>query len=99
MWLNPQTWSVISGFANEEQAKLALDNVYNLLNTEYGAMVMYPPYKEHAFDGALMLLFNACTKEMLESFLNLKAGLFQLKLYQVMVTGLTNIIRSVILLK
>ena len=51
MWLNPQTWSVISGFANEEQAKLALDNVYNLLNTEYGAMVMYPPYKEHAFDG------------------------------------------------
>ena len=63
MWLNPQTWSVISGFANEEQAKLALDNVYNLLNTEYGAMVMYPPYKEHAFDGALMLLFNACTKE------------------------------------
>jgi len=63
MWLNPQSWSVISGFASEEQAKLAMDNVYNILNTEYGAMLMYPPYKEHAFDGALMLLFNACAKE------------------------------------
>ena len=26
-------------------------------------MLMAPPYKEHAFDGALMLLFNASTKE------------------------------------
>ncbi|NLK21403.1 MAG: N,N'-diacetylchitobiose phosphorylase [Epulopiscium sp.] len=63
MWLNPQSWSIISGFADENQAKLALDNVYNILNTEYGVMVMYPPYKNHAFDGALMLLFNPCTKE------------------------------------
>ena len=63
MWLNPQSWSVISGLATPEQADLALDSVFRELNTDYGAMVMYPPYKEHAFDGALMLLFNACTKE------------------------------------
>lgn len=33
------------------------------LNTEYGVRLMFPPYREHAFDGALMLLFNAGTKE------------------------------------
>ncbi|MBR0146459.1 MAG: N,N'-diacetylchitobiose phosphorylase [Eubacterium sp.] len=63
MWLNPQSWAVISGLATPEQADLALDSVNRELNTDYGCMVMYPPYREHAFDGALMLLFNACTKE------------------------------------
>lgn len=63
MWLNPQSWSVISGFASEEQSAKAMDNVYKLLNTKYGAMLMAPPYKDHAFEGALMLLFNASTKE------------------------------------
>ncbi len=63
MWLNPQSWSVISGFASEEQAKLAMDSVERELNTPYGAMVMYPAYDNHGFDGALMLCFNKCTKE------------------------------------
>ena len=53
MWLNPQTWSVISGLATEEQAKKALDSVYRELNTKYGARVMAPSYVDHAFDGAL----------------------------------------------
>ena len=63
MWLNPQSWSVISGFASEEQSDLALESVHRELNTDYGVMLMAPAYKEHAFDGALMLLFNASTKE------------------------------------
>lgn len=63
MWLNPQSWSIISGFASEEQAKLAMDNVYSRLNTEYGAILMDPPYHEHAFDGALAVIYNAGTKE------------------------------------
>lgn len=63
MWLNPQSWSVISGFADGEKAEKAMDSVERELNTPYGAMVMYPPYKNHAFDGALMMCFNACTKE------------------------------------
>ena len=63
MWLNPQSWSVISGFASDAQAKLAMDSVERELNTPYGAMVMYPPYVEHGFDGALMQCFNKCTKE------------------------------------
>lgn len=63
MWLNPQSWSVISGLATDEQADKALESVGKYLNTDYGVMLMAPAYKEHAFDGALMLLFNASTKE------------------------------------
>lgn len=63
MWLNPQSWSVISGLANEAQADLALQNVYDKLNTEYGAILMDPPYHAHAFEGALAVIYNAGTKE------------------------------------
>ncbi len=63
MWLNPQSWSVISGFASKEQGEKAMDSVERELNTPYGAMVMYPPYVEHGFEGALMQCFNKCTKE------------------------------------
>lgn len=63
LWLNPQSFSVISGYASKEQADLALDNVYNRLNTEYGAMLMNPPYHKEAFDGALAVIYNAGTKE------------------------------------
>lgn len=63
MWLNPQSWAVISGLADKEQAEKALDTVYKELNTPYGARVMAPSYKEHAFEGALALLFNGSTKE------------------------------------
>lgn len=63
MWLNPQSWAVISGFSSPEQATLSMDSVDRELNTPYGAMVMYPPYFNHGFDGALMQCFNKCTKE------------------------------------
>lgn len=63
MWLNPQSWAVISGFATEEQADTALNTVYERLNTQYGAILMDPPYHEHAFDGALAVIYNAGTKE------------------------------------
>ena len=63
MWLNPQSWSVISGLASKEQAELALESVHRELNTPYGVRLMAPSYVDHAFDGALMLLFNPSTKE------------------------------------
>ncbi len=63
MWLNPQSWAVISGLATDEQADIALNSVYERLNTEYGAILMDPPYHEHAFDGALAVIYNAGTKE------------------------------------
>lgn len=63
MWLNPQSWAVISGLATDEQADTVLDTVYQRLNTEYGAVLMDPPYHKHAFDGALAVIYNAGTKE------------------------------------
>lgn len=63
MWLNPQSWGVISGFATEEQADTALDTVYKRLNTEYGAILMDPPYHKHAFEGALAVIYNPGAKE------------------------------------
>ncbi len=63
MWLNPQSWSVISGLATERQAELAMENVYKRLNTGYGAILMDPPYHLHAFDGALAVIYNPGSKE------------------------------------
>ena len=63
IWLNPQSWAVISGLATEEQANTVLDTVYQRLNTEYGAILMDPPYHSHAFEGALAVIYNAGTKE------------------------------------
>ena len=41
----------------------ALNNVYERLNTKYGAILMDPPYHAHAFDGALAVIYNQGTKE------------------------------------
>ena len=63
MWLNPQSWSVISQFASPEQAEKAMESVHSILNTPYGAKLLEPPYVDHYFDGALMHIFNPDTKE------------------------------------
>jgi cellobiose phosphorylase len=63
MWLNPQSWGIISGMSTKEQAIASMDSVYRELNTPYGIMVMYPAYENHAFQGALMLCFNNGVKE------------------------------------
>ena len=63
MWLNPQSWAVISGLATKEQAEKALESVHRELNTKYGVRLMAPSYVDHAFKGALAILFNPSTKE------------------------------------
>ncbi len=63
MWLNPQSWGVISGISTEEQAEVSLEKVHEILNTPYGVSLLYPPYEKHFFNGALMTLFNPYTKE------------------------------------
>ena len=45
MYINSQSWSVISGFANVERAKTALDSVNKFLNTENGLKLSYPSYE------------------------------------------------------
>jgi len=63
MWVNPQSWGIISGLSTKEQAVASMDSVYNELSTPYGIMVMHPAYAEHAFNGALMQCFNNGVKE------------------------------------
>lgn len=63
MWLNPQSWAVISGAATGEQKEAILNTVYDKLNTPNGVELMAPCYRKHAFDGAAMILFNPTTKE------------------------------------
>lgn len=63
MWLNPQTWAVISGAATPDQADTILDTANAKLNTKYGVKVMGPAYHKEVFDGARMVLFNGTTKE------------------------------------
>ncbi|GHU88609.1 N,N'-diacetylchitobiose phosphorylase [Clostridia bacterium] len=63
MWLNPQSWAVISGFATKEQTETILETVNKELNTKYGLRLMTPSFHEHPFEGALALLFNPSTKE------------------------------------
>lgn len=63
IWLEPQCWSVISGFADNERGQTAMETVNKKLNTEYGARIFTPPYKHYAFDGALMQVYNPSVKE------------------------------------
>jgi cellobiose phosphorylase len=63
MWLNPQSWAVISGFANKMQINRALKSVEEILDTPYGVKLLEPPYMEHPFDGSLMKVFNLDLKE------------------------------------
>ncbi len=63
MWLNPQSWAVISRAVNGTQAEAIMQTAYEKLNTPYGMQLMAPSYRHEAFDGARMLLFNPGTKE------------------------------------
>ena len=63
MWLNPQSWAVISGAATPEQAEAILETANAQLNTPYGLELMQPSYRYEYFEGARMRLFNPGTKE------------------------------------
>ncbi len=45
IWTNGQSWPVLSGFAEPERAKAALDSVERLLNTKHGIKLSSPGYK------------------------------------------------------
>jgi len=63
LWLNPQTWAVLSGHANPEQGRIVLDNIRQHLFTDYGLMIIDPPYTKTDVDVIKAPLFNASTKE------------------------------------
>ncbi|MDP3804116.1 MAG: glycosyl transferase, partial [Candidatus Omnitrophota bacterium] len=45
--LLPQAWAVMSGVADRKRAEACMDEVKKRLDTEYGIMLMTPPYKEY----------------------------------------------------
>ena len=44
IYLNGQSWPVISGFASPERARMAMDAVYEKLNTKYGIKLSAPGF-------------------------------------------------------
>ncbi|MDR1536397.1 MAG: N,N'-diacetylchitobiose phosphorylase [Clostridiales bacterium] len=63
LWLNPQSWAVISGFASGKRAETILNAVNLELNTEYGVKLFDPPFRIFGLPVARMTLFNPGTKE------------------------------------
>jgi cellobiose phosphorylase len=45
IYANGQSWPVLSGFADSERARAALDSVERLLNTKHGIKLAWPGYK------------------------------------------------------
>ncbi|KAI0846105.1 glycoside hydrolase family 94 protein [Daldinia vernicosa] len=44
IWLNPQTWSILSGAASKEQITRMLPQVDSQMGTPYGVVMFAPPY-------------------------------------------------------
>lgn len=44
IYLNPQTWAVISGIASDDRAQAAMRQVDSLLDCPYGSLTLYPAY-------------------------------------------------------
>ena len=75
LWLNPQSWAVISGLADNDRGEKVLDLVYQELNTAYGAKLMRPPFQQAGFPGALAIVYNSSTKENGSVFLQTQGWL------------------------
>jgi N,N'-diacetylchitobiose phosphorylase len=63
LWLNPQSWSVISGHAGNERTGKVLNIVHDRLATEYGVMICDPPYTKEELRVIRAVLFNPSMKE------------------------------------
>lgn len=63
IFMNPQSWCVISGHASPEKARKAMDAVKEHLDTEYGIMVCAPPYDKTDFNVIRATLMNKGMKE------------------------------------
>lgn len=50
IYLNPQSWAVISGIADTDRANIALKKAKEILGTEFGLVLLYPAYKAHRPD-------------------------------------------------
>jgi cellobiose phosphorylase len=63
IFLNPQSWAVLSGHADPGRAASAMQAVRDRLATEYGLMICDPPYIETDYNVMRAALFNPGMKE------------------------------------
>jgi cellobiose phosphorylase len=63
IFLNPQSWALISGHASPQRARQTMQSVQLRLATEYGLMICDPPYIDTDFHVMRAALFNAGLKE------------------------------------
>jgi cellobiose phosphorylase len=63
IFLNSQSWAVLSGAANDEQAKACMDSCKQHLATDYGLMLCDPPFVKVPCQEIRAVLFNPGMKE------------------------------------
>jgi len=63
IFLNSQSWSVISGHATRQRAEKAMDSVYKYLATEYGLQVCDPAFEKTDFNIIKAVLMGKGMKE------------------------------------
>lgn len=63
IFLNPQSWSIISGHAQGERSISVMDKVHERLVTDYGVMLCDPPYEKTEHSVIKAPLFNKGMKE------------------------------------
>ncbi|MFW6278947.1 MAG: GH36-type glycosyl hydrolase domain-containing protein [Bacillota bacterium] len=50
IYLNPQTWAVMSGIADQKRAETCMNSVTEHLDRDYGPVLLYPAYSEPRSD-------------------------------------------------
>ena len=63
IFLNPQSWSVLSGHAGDDKARQAMQSAHDRLATEWGLAILDPPFVKTDFHIMLAALFNPGMKE------------------------------------
>lgn len=62
-YLNPQTWAILSGHANTERGTQIMEKVNSDLATDYGIVLVDPPYEKTEHSVVKAPLFNKGMKE------------------------------------
>ncbi|HEX2954204.1 MAG TPA: glycosyl transferase, partial [Bacillota bacterium] len=63
IFINSQTWSVVSGAADLEKGRQAMDSLNKYLATEHGIVKNFPAYREHDAEVGAITNFPAGLKE------------------------------------
>ncbi len=63
IWLNTQTWAVISGMADGDKGRMAMDSVYKMLNTPMGIKKIHPSIQDYPSKENPLTNYNKGTGE------------------------------------